>query len=227
VLFARLLLTTSITSLHAFSLSISGEVANAFPASSTIRQRQRSGFSGCRSTSNFADRCMGREAYWYEAGIGDFERQSGHYERRPDAHGGCKLRRAVAYPGCLTWAGEEAPALSSNGGLGSRCYICNARHIGGYTPPVPRRLAAFVAVAAAITLAAVAFSVARPEAASAHRNICHLHHACPSDHATYRWSGRAGGRYGRWLCVKPTSPKRNSTFRIKVRYAGLTYWRKR
>ena len=51
--------------------------------------------------------------------------------------------------------------------------------------------------------------------ASAHRDGCHLHHVCPSDHATYRWNGR--------LCVKPSSPKNDGTFRKKVRYAGLSY----
>lgn len=82
-----------------------------------------------------------------------------------------------------------------------------------------------------VTLAVLAFATLAfgytAGTASAHRHGCHSAHTCPSDHATYRWSGRAGGRYGRWLCVKPTSPKRNSTFRIRVRYGGLTYWCKR
>ncbi len=51
--------------------------------------------------------------------------------------------------------------------------------------------------------------------ASAHRNGCHPHYTCPSDHATYRWRGK--------LCVKPSSPKNGGTFRKKVRYAGLPY----
>jgi hypothetical protein len=51
--------------------------------------------------------------------------------------------------------------------------------------------------------------------ASAHRDSCHTHHVCPSDHATYRWKGR--------LCVKPSSEKNDGTFRKKVRYAGLPY----
>ena len=59
------------------------------------------------------------------------------------------------------------------------------------------------------------------ESASAHRSWCHSKHTCPSDHATYRWGPK------RLLCVKPTSDKRNSTFRIRVRYGGLTYYCKR
>jgi hypothetical protein len=59
------------------------------------------------------------------------------------------------------------------------------------------------------------------EDASAHRAACHRLHTCPSDHATYRWGPK------RLLCVKPTSDKRNATFKIRVRYAGLTYYCKR
>jgi hypothetical protein len=55
-----------------------------------------------------------------------------------------------------------------------------------------------------------------PAAAPAHRSGCHSHHVCPSDHATYKWRGK--------LCVKPTSPERDSSFKKKVRYAGLTYY---
>jgi hypothetical protein len=52
--------------------------------------------------------------------------------------------------------------------------------------------------------------------ASAHRSGCHGAHSCPSDHATYKWRGK--------LCVKPTSDKRRSAFKKKVRHAGLTYY---
>ncbi len=52
--------------------------------------------------------------------------------------------------------------------------------------------------------------------ATAHRSGCHRAHACPSDHATYKWKGK--------LCVKPSSDKRTSAFKKKVRYAGLTYY---
>ncbi|HEY7621197.1 MAG TPA: hypothetical protein VH834_15575 [Solirubrobacteraceae bacterium] len=55
--------------------------------------------------------------------------------------------------------------------------------------------------------------------AGAHRNVCHMHHACPSDHATYRWHGL--------LCVKPTSPKNDGSFHKRVRQGGLPYLCKR
>lgn len=74
-----------------------------------------------------------------------------------------------------------------------------------------------------LAFAAFAFGYAAAPA-GAHRSGCHSHHVCPSDHATYRWSGQAGGRSGRWLCAKPTSSKRTVTFRARARYAGLTYW---
>lgn len=74
-----------------------------------------------------------------------------------------------------------------------------------------------------IVLAALAvalgLSVATAEPANAHRNPCHVKHACPSDHATYRWRGV--------LCVKPTSDKRTASFRKRLTYAGLTYHCKR
>jgi hypothetical protein len=89
-----------------------------------------------------------------------------------------------------------------------------------------RGLLLTVTLSAVLALLAFAFGYAAAPA-SAHRNICHLHHTCPSDHATYRWYGRAGGRLGRWLCVKPTARERNATFRIRVRYGGYTYWCKR
>ena len=54
--------------------------------------------------------------------------------------------------------------------------------------------------------------------APAHRYGCHRAHSCPSDHATYRWRGR--------LC-KPTSDKRDNSFRTRVRYRGFTYYCKR
>ena len=66
-------------------------------------------------------------------------------------------------------------------------------------------------------LAAVAIVPAVvPTVAPAHRSGCHSKHVCPSDHATYRWKGK--------LCVKPSSDKRTSAFKKKVRYAGLTYY---
>ena len=55
-----------------------------------------------------------------------------------------------------------------------------------------------------------------PTVAPAHRSGCHSRHVCPSDHATYRWKGK--------LCVKPSSDKRTSAFKKKVRYGGLTYY---
>jgi hypothetical protein len=44
---------------------------------------------------------------------------------------------------------------------------------------------------------------------------------------TYRWYGRAGGRWGRWLCVSRTADERNSTFKIRVLYGGRVYYCKR
>jgi hypothetical protein len=75
-----------------------------------------------------------------------------------------------------------------------------------------------VALAATVVIfgGSAAMSV---DTASAHRHGCHRWHACPSDHATYRWRGL--------LCVAPYSPKYNRTFRRKVVYAGRTYWCKR
>jgi hypothetical protein len=57
--------------------------------------------------------------------------------------------------------------------------------------------------------------------ATAHLSWCHSRHTCPSDHASYRWGP------SRLLCVKPTADERDSTFRIRVRYAGRTYYCKR
>lgn len=80
-----------------------------------------------------------------------------------------------------------------------------------------------LALSTVLALAALAFGYsAGPAAASAaHRNPCHTRHECPSDHATYRWGPK------RLLCVKPTSSKRNATFRKRIRYGGLTYYCKR
>jgi hypothetical protein len=80
-----------------------------------------------------------------------------------------------------------------------------------------------LALATVISLASLAFaaSAAMPEQAQAHRHGCHRWHTCPSDHATYRWGPR------RLLCVAPYSDKRNSTFRIRVAWAGRAYWCKR
>jgi len=72
----------------------------------------------------------------------------------------------------------------------------------------------------AIVMAYAAGAVA-PTSAEAHRSGCHTKHECPSDHATYRWGPK------HLLCVKPTSDKRNSTFKLAVRYEGLNYFCKR
>jgi hypothetical protein len=77
-----------------------------------------------------------------------------------------------------------------------------------------------IGASAALAFSAFAFGYAASPA-SAHRHGCHRWHSCPSDHATYRWGPK------RLLCVKPTSEKRNASFRIRVRYSGLTYWCKR
>ena len=61
--------------------------------------------------------------------------------------------------------------------------------------------------------------------ANGHRNACHRAHTCPSDHATYRWRQPRTGI--RWLCVKPSSDRRNGTFRKRIVYGGLVYWCKR
>jgi hypothetical protein len=65
-------------------------------------------------------------------------------------------------------------------------------------------------------IAAMVAAGAGAPAASAHRSGCHRHHVCPSDHATYKWKGK--------LCVKPTSDKRTSKFKQRMRHAGLTYY---
>jgi hypothetical protein len=72
-----------------------------------------------------------------------------------------------------------------------------------------------------------AFGVVTPDQAQAHRSRCHQAHTCPSDHATYRWYGRAGGRLGRWPCVHRTAEERNRTFRIRVVYGVRVYYCKR
>jgi len=84
-----------------------------------------------------------------------------------------------------------------------------------------------MALAAAALFAALAFAAVVPDQAEAHRSRCHQAHTCPSDHATYRWYGRAGGRLGRWLCVHRTADERNRTFRIRVVYGGRVYFCKR
>ena len=75
-------------------------------------------------------------------------------------------------------------------------------------------------VLAALAVSAFAFGYFA-DPASAHRSGCHTKHECPSDHATYRWGPK------NLLCVKPTSDKRNASFKLSVRYAGLPYLCKR
>jgi hypothetical protein len=87
------------------------------------------------------------------------------------------------------------------------------------------RLVLVLAISTAF--ATLAFAAVMPEQAQAHRHPCHRAHTCPSDHATYRWRGRAGGRLGRWLCVHRFADERNRTFRIRVRYDGRIYYCKR
>ena len=79
---------------------------------------------------------------------------------------------------------------------------------------------AFLTIVVSAALAG-GFGAIAVDSASAHRSWCHSRHDCPSDHATYRWGPK------RLLCVKPTSDKRNASFRIRVRYNGLTYYCKR
>jgi hypothetical protein len=77
-----------------------------------------------------------------------------------------------------------------------------------------------VSIKKTLPLVALAAALAAlPTSAGAHRNICHTHHACPSDHATYRWNGQ--------LCVKPSSPENDGSFPKRVRYGGLPYLCKR
>jgi hypothetical protein len=83
-----------------------------------------------------------------------------------------------------------------------------------------RGLLLALALTAVLAFTAFTFGYAAGPA-SAHRSWCHSKHDCPSDHATYRWGSK------RLLCVKPTSDKRNASFRIRVKYGGLTYWCKR
>jgi hypothetical protein len=70
-----------------------------------------------------------------------------------------------------------------------------------------------------VSVAALGGAATSPETASAHRSWCHSKHACPSDHATYRWRGL--------LCVAPYSDKRNSSFKRRATYGGRTYYCKR
>lgn len=82
------------------------------------------------------------------------------------------------------------------------------------------RAGVVLVVLTALAVSAFAFGYSA-DPASAHRARCHQAHTCPSDHATYRWGPK------RLLCVKPTSDKRNATFKTSVRYAGLPYLCKR
>lgn len=81
-----------------------------------------------------------------------------------------------------------------------------------------------LALVASAALSALVFGYSAGSA-SAHRARCHQAHTCPSDHATYRW--RQPGTGIRWLCVKPSSDKRNATFKKRIVHAGLVYWCKR
>ena len=90
-----------------------------------------------------------------------------------------------------------------------------------------RTLSLSLTLAALALLAALAFAAVAPQRAQAHSHPCHRAHTCPSDHATYRWLGRIGGVRARWLCVKRSSSKYNSTFRRRVVYGGRVYWCKR
>jgi hypothetical protein len=84
-----------------------------------------------------------------------------------------------------------------------------------------RRLRFVLGILAMIGVAAASASIVPGRASGAlmHQSGCHRWHSCPSDHATYRWRGLR--------CVKPSADERNSTFRIRVRYGGLTYYCKR
>jgi hypothetical protein len=77
---------------------------------------------------------------------------------------------------------------------------------------IPARFALVAVLAGAAT-------VAPGEAAIAHRSGCHSHHSCPSDHATYRWRGL--------LCVKPSAPENDGSYKKRVTYQGLPYRCKR
>jgi hypothetical protein len=92
---------------------------------------------------------------------------------------------------------------------------------------MPTVLRLSLAVAAVVAFALLALTAIAPDQAQAHRSWCHSRHTCPSDHATYRWYGRAAGRWGRWLCVSRTADERNSTFKIRVLYGGRVYYCKR
>lgn len=63
--------------------------------------------------------------------------------------------------------------------------------------------------------------LASSASADAHRSGCHSHHTCPSDHASYHWGTK------HLLCVSPTADERTVAFKMKVRYAGRTYYCKR
>jgi hypothetical protein len=61
---------------------------------------------------------------------------------------------------------------------------------------MPTVLRLSLAVAAVVAFALLALTAIAPDQAQAHRSWCHSRHTCPSDHATYRWYGRAAGRLG-------------------------------
>ncbi len=83
-----------------------------------------------------------------------------------------------------------------------------------------RGLSLALVSAAVMAVGGFVTGIAAPTA-NAHRSWCHSRHSCPSDHATYRWGPK------QLLCVKPSSDKRDSSFRQRVMYDGLTYYCKR
>lgn len=71
-----------------------------------------------------------------------------------------------------------------------------------------------------IGLVALALAVVTPASGgNSHRNVCHTRHTCPSDHASYRWTG--------WLCVAKTADERTAAFKKRVVYQGRVYFCRR
>jgi hypothetical protein len=77
----------------------------------------------------------------------------------------------------------------------------------------------FLVILAAVVCLTVAVLAFAPNEAAAHKDRCHRARTCPSDHAKYRWHGL--------LCVSPTAPERNSSFRLMYVHATYVYYCKR
>ena len=83
-----------------------------------------------------------------------------------------------------------------------------------------QRIGVVLVVLVCLAVSALAFGYAA-DSAAAHRARCHQMHACPSDHATYRWGAK------KLLCVAPTASERKASFKMRVVYNGRLHYCKR